>query len=153
MRDQKLFTFLLPRVVFEWPKGILHYYTSFKVTFCFNLRARIFLLKWPKIISQKNYLIICFFGGGHQKILFFPRKCQKGGSKKPYFGPKIISQKNYLIICFFPPLCLLANFNSAIEFLPLFLKNPENPDFCSRPIPPKSGKFVLKNASLLPDQF
>ena len=45
-------------------------------------------MKWPKIISQKNYLIICFFGFWgvwHQKNAIFPKKVPKWGVQKTLF--------------------------------------------------------------------
>ena len=100
---------LPPQVVFEWPHGILHYKTSLQsMKFWPNLRTRNSLLKWPKIVSTKNYLIICFLGflaGLAQKVLCFPRNCQIGGSKTACFGAK----KKLFNYLFFVPLLPSCN--------------------------------------------
>ena len=70
---------------------------------CLNLRIRNSLLKWPKIV--KKMFNDLFFGC----LLFFPRKCQYGCSKNPFWGAKIVSKLRYLNICFYPllPSCNL----------------------------------------------
>ena len=84
---------------------------------CYNLRTRNFLLKWPKIVSHKNYLITWFCVGLAPRNTIFPKKMPKRGVQKTLFLGK--NCLTFFFICF--RFCLLAIFDSATELLPLFL--------------------------------
>ena len=58
-------------------------HTSLNVTFCFDLRTRNCLLKWPKIITKID-LIICSWGAG-TKNYDFPQENAKKGIPKFLF--------------------------------------------------------------------
>ena len=104
------------------------------MTFCFNLRTGKRLWKWPKIISQKNYIIIYlfvffgFWGVWHQKKTIFPKKMQRGFQKTLFWAKNYLKKK--LTICFFsfvffPSLTLLWDwcpfFSTFSSFSTLFL--------------------------------
>ena len=100
---------------------ILHYKTSLTMTFCFNLRTRNCLLKWPKIISQKiNYLFFWVLGDLAPKKYYFSQENAKmGGPKNPLFGQKL-SQKKLFNYLFFSPFAFLRSLTLLWDCCPFF---------------------------------